>query len=465
MPIDPSAHATGPASSRPQVGHFRWTICSLLFFSVAVNYVHRLIIGILKQPLSEQLGWSELDYGYITAAFSFAYAFGYLFGGRLMDRLGVKRGLPIFVLVWSTASMAHGLCGLLGVDQKFRLVYPWFSPVEKGLVMMTLSMPLTVAGFTLARVILGLAEGGNFPGAIKSVAEWFPLRERALATGWFNSGTNFGAIVCPLVVRWMYERIGWEATFYWTGAAGYLWVIAWWLLYDSPEHHPRLSPAELAYIQEGKPVVETAPVKVPWLSLLRYRAVWAYVLAGILAAPAWGFYQFFLPDFLKKGFHLDLTATAWWTSAFYVLAAVGGVAGGWLAGWLMGRGWSLNAARKVSLLICALAVVPVFLAPFAGSVWLAVLILGLAGSAHQGWSANLFSIVSDTMPREAISSVVGLGGFVAYFTGGFVNGLTGLILQKTGSYVPVFVYFSGMYVLSLTAIHLLVPRIGAVKSS
>jgi ACS family hexuronate transporter-like MFS transporter len=188
--------------------------------------------------------------------------------------------------------------------------------------------------------------------------------------------------------------------------------------------------------------------------------VWAYVIASILAGPAWGFYQFFLPDFLKKSFHLDLTAMAWWTSAFYVIAAVGGIVGGWLAGWLLGRGSSLNAARKISLLICALAVVPVFLAPYAKGAWLAVIIVGIAGSAHQGWSANLFSLVSDTMPKEAISSVVGLGGFVAYFTGGFVNAFTGLILQKTGRYALVFVYFSGTYVISLLAIQLLIPQIG-----
>ena len=440
-------------------GKFRWVICALLFFSVAVNYLDRLVIGILKKPLSGQLGWSDSDYGNIAAAFSFAYAFGYLFGGRLTDRLGVKRGLPLFVLCWSAAAMAHGLCGLIGVEDQFRMQYPWFSAAEKGIVWMTLAMPMTAAGFVVARIVLGLAEGGNFPAAIKTVAEWFPIKERALATGWFNTGTNVGAILCPIAVPWIFQRIGWEATFYVTGATGFVWVVAWWLLYDSPEKHRRLSPAELAYIKSGQPAVEATPVKVPWLSLLGYRAVWAYVLAGILAAPAWGFYQFFVPDFLDKSFHLDLQTTGWWTAVFFTIAMVGGVAGGWLAEKLLDRGWSLNAARKVSLLVCALAVVPVFLAPFAGSVWLAVLIVGIAGSAHQGWSANLFSLVSDTMPKEAISSVVGLGGFVAYFTGGFVNGITGHILEKTGSYVLVFAYFSGMYVLSLIAIQLLVPKI------
>lgn len=450
-----------PAASAPSPGgHFRWSICGLLFFSVAVNYIDRLVIGILKGPMSEQLGWSEADYGHIAAAFSFAYAFGYLFGGRLMDRWGVRKGLPIFVFCWSIAATAHGLCGLIGVQEQFRMSYPWFSWTERGFVWATLAAPLTVVGFMVARIALGLTEGGNFPGAIKAVAEWFPVRERALATGWFNAGTNVGAVICPLVVKWMYDHWGWQTTFYATGCIGFVWVAVWYLLYEAPEKHPRLSPAELAYIKEGQPVTEEPKVSVPWLTLLRHRAVWAYLFASILAAPAWGFYQFFLPDFLKKAFKLDLTATAWWTSAFFFLAAVGGITGGWFAGRLLARGWSVNAARKTALLVCALAVVPVFLAPFASGPFVAVLIVGLAGSAHQGWSANLFSVVSDTMPRHAISSVVGLGGFVAYFTGGFVNELTGQILQRTGSYVPVFAYFSGMYLLSLLLVHLLVPRIG-----
>lgn len=559
-------------------------ICGLLFFSVAVNYIDRLTLGILKGPLSESLGWSDLDYGYIAAAFSFAYAFGYLFGGWAMDRVGVKRGLPIFVLVWSAAAMAHGLCGFFGVKEMFRMSYPWFSWTEKAFMVMTLTMPLTAAGFMFARILLGLSEGANFPAAIKIVAEWFPVKERALATGIFNAGTNVGAVLCPITVPWIYLHLGWETTFYVTGGTGFVWVIAWWLIYDHPETHKRLSDAEREYIREGLPAVEEKKVKVPWIRLLGYRAVWAYVIAGILAAPAWGFYQSFLPDFLAKQFaapqlavadmpdvsalagklnqpndkvslylrsqfspetqallardqnangsgtnlstalvedlnklilapalldtnvfsgvqlreetqellakpaltnmipHINrlmledaypkaiprmmsLQAIGWWTGAFFGLAAIGGVLGGWLAGRLMTKGWSLNAARKVTFLICALAVVPVLLAPSAGSAWLAVLIIGIAGSAHQGWSANLFSFVSDTMPRQAISSVVGLGGFVAYFTGGFVNGITGYIVQKTGGYTLVFVYFSGMYLISLLAIQLLVPRIGAAPKS
>ncbi|MDQ5979046.1 MAG: transporter, family, hexuronate transporter [Verrucomicrobiota bacterium] len=449
-----------PSANAPAApGHLRWSICGLLFFSVAVNYIHRLTIGILKDPLSQSLGWSETDYGNIAAAFSFAYAFGYLIGGRLLDRWGVRRGLPVFVFCWSLAATAHGLCGLLDPTAQVGISYPWFSFTQGGLVWGTFAAPLTVLGFIAARITLGLTQGGNFPGAIKTVAEWFPVRERALATGWFNTGSNVGAVICPLVVQGMYGRWGWETTFCVTGLTGFVWVALWLWHYRSPDQHPGISAGELAHIRDGQPAQEEPRVSVPWLSLLRHRAVWAYVLASIFAGPAWGFYQFFLPDFLRKSFQLDLAATAVWTSVFFFLAAVGGVMGGWFAGKLLARGWSVARARKTALLACALCVVPVCLAPFAGNALLAVIIVGLAGSAHQGWSANLFSVVSDTMPKHAVSSVVGLGGFTAYFTGGFVNGLTGLILQKTGSYVPVFLYFSGMYLLSLLLVHLLVPRL------
>jgi ACS family hexuronate transporter-like MFS transporter len=444
-------------------GQFRWVICGLLFALVALSYIDRLIIGMLKKPIGDQLGWSEEDYGYIAAGFSFAYAFGYLFAGRAMDWLRVKRGLPLFVFVWCLAVAAHGLISFIGKEAVFRLHYPWYSTAEHGFQWLTLVMPMTAAGFVLARMVLGLAEGANFPAAIRTVAEWFPVKERAYATGWFNSGTNVGAVLCPIAVPWIYAHLGWPMTFYLTGGAGFVWLIAWWFLYDEPDKHHRLKPEELDFIRSGQPPTAEKAVQVPWLSLFRYRAVWAYMAASILAGPAWGFYQFFVPDFLEKKFHLGLQATGWWTGAFFALTAVGGIGGGWLAGSLLGRGWQLDYARKISLLVCALAVVPVFAAPFAGSVLLAVFIVGLAGAAHQGWSANLFSVVSDTMPKEAISSVIGLGGFVCFFTGGFVNALTGVILQKTGSYAYVFAYFSGMYVLSLVCLQLLVPKIADTR--
>ncbi|MGC4072079.1 MAG: MFS transporter [Nibricoccus sp.] len=448
--------------SIPRPKHnFRWVICGLLFCSVAVNYLDRLVLSILKKPLSAELGWSEADYGFITSAFYLAYAFGYLFGGRIVDRLGVKRGLPIFVFLWSCAAAGHGLCSLLGVKEIFAINHTWLLWAEKGSIVLTLTLPMTVAGFALARMALGLTEGGNFPGAIKTVAEWFPIKERALATGWFNAGTNVGAIVCPILVPALYAKFGWASTFYMTGATGFIWVALWWFLYDSPEKHRRLHPAELDYIKRGQPAVpEKPPARVPWLALLKYRAVWAYLLASLFAGPAWGFYQSFLPDFLDKRFHLSLQATGWWTGAFYALAAIGGIGGGWLTSKLLTQGWQLNSARKITLLICALSVVPVALAPFTNHIFLAVLIVGLAGSAHQGWSANLFSVVSDTMPRETVSSVVGLGGFLAFLMSSVMSAVTGLILQKSeGNYTPLFVYLSGMYLLSLLCIQLLIPKI------
>ncbi len=455
---------TPPASSNTgSSGRIRWVICGLLFFSIVVNYLHRQIISILKPELSRELGWSEIDYGMIAASWSFAYAFGYLFGGRIIDRVGARRGLPVFVGLWSLAAIAHGFCAFIEPDAVVN--FPWLKKTDGGLALATLLIPMTVAGFVVSRATLGLLQGANFPAAIKVVAEWFPVKERALATGWFNTGSNVGAVVCPLLVPFLYAWVGWEWTFYLTGAVGLLWLAAWKALYRDVDDHPRLSAEERAYIRAGQPaVVEAAPQRVPWIKLLGYRAVWAYVVASILAGPAWGFYQSFMPDFLNKRFGLSLTGTGVWTAVFFALAAAGGVGGGWLSGKLMNQGWTTNKARKLTLLICALAVVPIYFAPFAGSVWMAVIIIGLAGSAHQGWSANLFSVVSDTMPKEAISSVVGLGGFVAYFTGGFVNGFTGLILEKTGSYVWVFAYFSMMYLLSLLVLQILVPRIETEKA-
>ena len=240
-------------------GNYRWVICGLLFFSVAINYIDRLVIGILKEPLSQALGWNEVDYGNIAAAFSFAYAFGYLIGGRSMDRFGVKRGLPLFVLAWSIAATAHGLVALIGLEEKFSLRYPWFSWTEKGFVGMTLAMPMTAAGFMFARIALGLTEGANFPGAIKATAEWFPVKERAMATGLFNAGSNVGAVLCPIAVPWMFKQWGWPATFYITGALGFIWVAVWWWIYEAPEKQKKLSQMELNYIKEGQPLTEERP--------------------------------------------------------------------------------------------------------------------------------------------------------------------------------------------------------------
>lgn len=443
-----------PPPSPSAGGNVRWTICGLLFFSVAINYIDRNIIGILKIPLSQELKWSESDYAHIASAFQMAYAFGYLFGGRIVDRLGVKKGLPWFVFLWSIAAAAHGLVSWIAPEKTLTLDLSWLGFAAAW------SVPATVLGFMSARVALGLTEGGNFPGAIKAVAEWFPVRERALATGVFNAGTNVGAVICPIAVPWLYGHVGWAATFYITGALGLVWLVFWWWLYEAPAQHPRVTPAELAYIQAGQTAPEAPQETVPWLSLFRHRPVWAYLIASVLAGPVWGIYMFYFPDFMHKTFNLGLVEVGKWTAVFYLFASLGGVGGGWLAGRLLGRGWSVNKARKFTLLICALAVVPIFLAPYAPSALVAVLIVGLAGSAHQGWSANLYSVVSDTMPKKAISSTVGLGGFVCFMTGALVAETIGVVLERTGSYALIFATASLLYLVSLAAVHLLVPRIG-----
>ncbi|HEX2099972.1 MAG TPA: MFS transporter, partial [Candidatus Synoicihabitans sp.] len=320
-----------PAAPAPRTS-YRWTICGLLFFSIVITYFDRQIIGLLKPQLSAEFGWSESDYANIAAGFQFAYAFGYLFGGRLLDWLGVKLGLPLALTLWSIVTALHA--GLR-----------------------------SAGSFVIGQVALGLTQGGSFPGAVKTVSEWFPVKERALATGLFNLGSNTGAIVCPLLIPWVALHFGWKSAFVLGGSLGILWLIAWLVLFDYPEKHRRVSVSEREYIRDGQPPAAPA-AKVPWSQLLRYRAVWAYLIAGILAGPVWGFYLFFLPDFLQKRFSLTLGEIGLPVAIFYGVAAFGGVAGGWLSSHFINRGWTVNAARKTALLICALCVVPVFTAPF-----------------------------------------------------------------------------------------------------
>lgn len=412
-------------------GNFRWTICALLFFATMINYMDRQIIGILKPQLSHELGWTDSGYANIVSAFQLAYACGYLFGGRFMDRFGVKRGLPIAAFLWSVAAAAHGLVR-------------------------------SVTGFTVARLALGITEGGNFPAAIKTVSEWFPVRERALATGLFNSASNIGAIVCPLTVPFLAARFGWPAAFYITGALGLIWLVAWAFLYEPPETHPHLSHSERRYIEEGRAAAIKTDVPAqpfPWRNLLGLRATWAYLLASILAGPVWWFYLFWLPDFLSKRYGLNTTETGYRVGVVYAMAIVGSIGGGWLASALLARGWSLNAARKVSLLVSAVCVLPVAAASAVNNSWLTVLIVGVAAAAHQGWSANLYTFVSDTMPKRAVSSLVGLGGFVSGIASMGNAQIVGFVVTKTGGYGLIFLWASTMYLLSLLCVHLLVPKI------
>jgi ACS family hexuronate transporter-like MFS transporter len=427
-----------------RIGYYRWVICFLLFLAATVNYIDRQVIAILKPTLQSEFGWSELDYADIVFSFQLAYAIGLLLAGRVMDRLGVKKGFAIAIVVWSIAAMAHAEAVYIGV------------PAAAILSMFGMTYSVSVAGFMTARFALGVGEGGNFPASIKSVAEWFPKRERALATGLFNSGTNVGALVSPLLVPWITLTWGWYWAFVATGAIGFGWLVLWWIMYDHPERHPRVSPVELAHIQSDPP---DPPVHIPWRTLLRYKQTWAFAIGKFMTDPIWWLYLFWVPDFLNRNYGIDLTTIGPPVVAIYLIADGGSIGGGWLSSALIKRGWSVNAGRKTAMLVCALAVTPILFATGAKQMWIAVTLVGVAAAAHQGWSANMFSIASDMFPRKAVGSVVGFGGMAGAVGGMFISKLTGYILQATGSYVPVFLIAAFTYLTALVIIHLLVPRL------
>ena len=421
------AHESGAG-----VGRYRWRICALLFWATTVNYIDRMVLGVLAPSLGHALGWTQEDYGYIVAAFQGAYAIGLLFSGRLIDKLGTRIGYAISIVGWSVAAMSHALAR-------------------------------TVLEFVAARFVLGLGESANFPAAVKTVAEWFPRRERAFATGLFNAGSNLGAIVAPLAVPVVAALWGLRSAFLFPGALDLAWLIVWLIVYHPPQEHPRVSARELAYIRSddaGK--AAQASVRVRWRKLLRHRQTWAFVAGKFLTDPVWWFLLFWLPKYLHHRFGLDLMALGPPLVVVYVMADGGSVAGGWLAGWMMRRGWSPNAARKGAMLVCALAVTPVVLTPLVHHLWAAVGLIGLAAAAHQGWSANLFTTASDLYPSAAVGSVVGLGGFAGALSGAFVATAVGFLLQTTGSYALLFTLAGGMYLTALAIIQLLVPRLTPV---
>jgi MFS transporter, ACS family, hexuronate transporter len=441
---------TSPASPG-RVGYQRWVVCALLFFSTTVNYIDRQIIGILKPTLVTAFGWSdERIYAAIIFTFQLAYAIGLLLAGRIMDKLGVRRGLALAVGLWSVAAVGHAVA-----DEMSWLKLPTINlDFAGGLTVVLLTG--AAAGFALMRFLLGLGEGGNFPASIKTVAEWFPKKERALATGIFNSGTNVGALVTPLVVPWIAANWGWKWAFIATGLTGFFWV-AWWLrAYHPPEQHPRLSPAELAYIRSD-PVESLTPI--PWRQVVGYRQTWAFAIGKFMTDPIWWLYLFWIPDFLYKNYQVDLKSIGLPLVVIYLVADVGSIGGGWLSSWLIKRGWSINAARKVTMLLCALAVVPVIFASRASSQWVAVALISVAAAAHQGWSANIFTMASDMFPRRAVGSVVGFGGMAGAVGGMFISIVVGAMLQRFHSYVPVFFVAGFTYLAALVVIQLLAPTL------
>ncbi len=448
----PDARALGQTGAS-SLGWSRWGVCALLFFATTLNYIDRQIIGILKPELSRQLGWNEIDYSNVVFAFQVAYAIGYAGAGRLIDRLGVRLGYALAVLFWSLAAMAHALVRFVPPEARLG---DWAAPAANVVGNWLLVIPMTVLGFSAARFALGLAEGGNFPAAVKTVSIWFPRKERALATGIFNAGSNVGALVAPLLVPWLTLRFGWATAFLVTGALGFLWLAVWWPSYQSPEKYPRLSPAELAHIRSDPP---DPVVKIPWLSLLRYRQTWAFVAAMFLIAPIWWFYLFWIPDFLNKRHGLDLLHLGPPLVVIYLMTDVGSIGGGWLSSALLKRGWTVNAARKTAMLVCALCVVPVFAASSVSNLWVATVLVGLAASAHQGFAANLYTLVSDTAPRQVVSSIVGIGGMAGAIGGMFVAKLAGYLLEWTGEYRVLFALAAGVYLVSLLIIHVLLPHL------
>lgn len=411
-----------------RVGNYRWTICALVFFATTINYLDRSVISLLKNNLEKEFSWTETDYSNIVIAFQLSYAIGLVFAGRIIDKLGTKLGYFWSIILWSLAAVAHALV--------------------KG-----------TGGFVAARSFLGITEAGNFPSAIKTVAEWFPKKERALATGIFNSGTGIGAIVAPLTVPFIAAAYGWKMAFILTGLTGFVLLLFWWIMYEKPEKHKRLSAAELAYINSDPEVIETTTGSVAeinetkWSKLLTYPATWAFVIGKFLTDPIWWFYLFWLPAFLKAQYHIEGTAAAFPVAVVYLMSMVGSIGGGYLPLFLTGKGWDVLRARRTSMLMYAFFALPVLLAQWIGSfnMWFAVLIIGLAAAAHQAWSANIFTTVSDRFSKPAVGSVVGLGGMAGAIGGILIARLAGQLFDhykalgniETGYYIMFLICGSG----------------------
>jgi len=418
--------AAGNQASEPvaAAGHYRWIVCALLFFAATVNYIDRQVIGLLKPTLQSELGWSEIDYSNIVFAFQLAYAIGLIIVGRVMDWLGTRKGFSLAVFLWSLAAMAHALAR-------------------------------SVFGFSAARFALGLGESGSFPASIKTVAEWFPKRERALATGIFNSGTNVGAVVTPLVIPWLTINYGWQGAFIATGAIGFIWLVLWTAFYQHPDKHRNVTAAELSYIRSD-PAESTTPIR--WDRLMGYRQTWAFAIGKFMTDPIWWLYLFWIPDFLNRNFKVNLLGMMVPLLVIYNAATVGSIFGGWFSSSLVKRGWSLNASRKTAMLICAVAVVPIVFASRTPNMYVAVALVSLAAAAHQGWSANIFTMASDMFPRRALGSVVGFGGMAGAVGGMLIAKIVGYVLQWTGSYLPVFIIAGSAYLAALCIIHLISPK-------
>ena len=415
-----------------KTGNYRWTVCALLFLATTINYVDRQILSLVKPILDVELGWSNEEFGIVNAVFQGAYGFGLLFFGWFVDRYGSKVGYAVSIIAWSLAAMGH-------------------------------SVVSTVTGFMIARASLGVSEGGNFPSAIKATAQWFPKRERAYATSIFNAGTNVGAILAPALVPWIAYSYGWQMAFVFAGLAGFLWLLLWIPLYDRPERSKRLKAAERAFIESDREE-ENEAQKVSWLGLLRYKQTWSFIVAKFMTDPVWWFFLIWLPDYFKKTRGLDIKESWIHLVTIYVIVTILSIFGGWVIGYLNKQGWSITKARKTGMFVFALCVIPIFLVAEVGE-WGAVLLIGLAGAAHQAWSANLYTTVSDMFPKKAVASVIGIGG-MAGATGGMLFPIfSGRLLDNftaagnvTAGYTVLFTICAFAYVITFFLHHLLAPR-------
>ena len=416
-----------------KVGNYRWTICALLFFATTINYIDRQVLGILAPVLQKEIGWSEIDYGYIVTTFQAAYALGLLFVGRIIDKVGTKLGYSVSIVLWSIAAMGHALVK-------------------------------SVVGFAGARAFLGLGEAGNFPASIKAIAEWFPKKERALATGIFNSGANIGAVFAPLVVPWLTLAYGWQSAFIVTGALGFIWLIFWLYFYEIPEKHKKLKKAEFEHILsdlEEKNSLKTE--KLSWTKIVAHKEAWAFIIGKFLTDPIWWFYLYWLPKFLFKNYGLTLDKLGLPLIMIYMMTTIGSVGGGWLSSKFINMGWNINKSRKVVMLICAILIVPIVFAAQTSNLWVAVVLIGVAAAAHQGWSANIFTTASDMFPKHAVGTIVSYGGMAGSIGGMLFSTGAGFILQFTGSYMSLFIISGSAYLLALGIFQLLVPKIKSIE--
>ena len=430
MPPTPGISSTPANPSLALPGRFRWVICALLFFACLINYMDRQVLGLLKPDLSRTFGWTETDYGRITIAFQAAYAAGQTLFGPLIEWVGTKSAYSFSVVFWSLAAMSHALAR-------------------------------SVAGFCGARFALGLGESGNFPTAVKTVAEWFPPRERSVATGIFNAGSNVGAVVAPLLVPLVALHWGWQTAFLVLGMTDLVWLGFWLRLYQSPEKSTRLGAAELAHIRSG--AGGSAEKKIPWRKLLGYREAWAYYGTCVLVGPVWWFYMFWLPDFFNKQFHLNLKQFGLPLVVVYSVTCLGSIGGGGLSAWFLKRGWPVNRARKTATLLCACCTLPVIFAPRVESVWLATGFFALAAAAHQGWSATMYTVISDIFPKRAVASVVGFGGTLASLMSMSFFWLVSHILQGEGTYRTIMLICGSAYLVAWVIFHLGVPQLKPVQ--